>query len=80
MLLDMLKQFKRSFIIVFTKCDKADQKTYLESEELAYKLQAKYDKMNYYVHYTSSDKEMGVEELRNHVLFKILAMEKADVK
>jgi hypothetical protein len=52
----------------------------LESEELAYKLQAKYDKMNYYVHYTSSDKEMGVEELRNHVLFKILAMEKADVK
>lgn len=29
--------------------------------------------MNYYVHYTSSQTLAGVEELRNHILFKVIS-------
>jgi GTP-binding protein EngB required for normal cell division len=39
MLMDMLQEFKRNFIIVFTKCDKASEEIFKESEDLAYKLQ-----------------------------------------
>jgi GTP-binding protein EngB required for normal cell division len=39
MLMDMLKEFQKNFIIVYTKCDKASEITLRESEELAHKLQ-----------------------------------------
>lgn len=73
MLMDMLHSHHKKFIIVFTKCDRAAETHYSKAIEACQQIQHHYDNMSFYVHFTSSAKEAGIDELRKHLMFKIIA-------
>jgi GTP-binding protein len=60
MIIKMLNQMKKQFIIVFTKCDRAQQKQLTEAVEVARELQGKFSTMSFYLHLTSSRQMFGI--------------------
>jgi GTP-binding protein EngB required for normal cell division len=71
MIIKMLNQMQKNFMIVFTKCDRANNKELTEAVEVVKELQAKFTTMSYYVHFTCAKTDFGIPELRNHLLFKM---------
>ena len=60
-LFEMLKSFKKEFILIFTKCDMMSEKDFVEGMKTAEMLLEKYGNMNFYVHFTSSLSFMGID-------------------
>ena len=71
MLLRMLKQHSKHFMLVYTKCDRAKEEHMRESVEMARRLQETFSNMFFYVHYTSARTDEGISELRNHILYRM---------
>ncbi len=71
MLIKMLKSYKKRFMLVYTKCDRAKESHFEESLELAKKLKETMPHMFNYIHYTSSKTGDGIKELRNHILYRM---------
>ena len=68
MLIKMLEQMQKQFMIVFTKCDRANDRELTEAIEVAKEIQGKFKMMSFYVHFTSARDDFGITELRNHFL------------
>ena len=60
-------------MIVFTKCDKMCGEDFKKGVETAEIIRDKYDNSNFYIHFTSSLSLLGIEELRSHLMFEIVA-------
>ena len=70
---NLLKGMNRNFQIVFTKCDRMEEKDYVRGLEVAKKIQEQYQLMSFYVHFTSSRTLDGIDSLRNHIMFQSLS-------
>ena len=73
MLLEMLKDMKKNFILVFTKCDKIHPNNIKDALKIGEDVMSKYSNMNFYTHFTSSANHTGVDELRNHLMFELMS-------
>ena len=60
-LFEMLKNFKKEFILIFTKCDRMNEKDFFKGMEAAELLKERYGNMSFYVHFTSSLTMQGID-------------------
>jgi GTP-binding protein EngB required for normal cell division len=71
MLIKMIHQMQKTFMIVFTKCDRANNKELTEAIEISKELQTKFSTMSFYIHFTSAKSNFGIDELRYHLMYKM---------
>ncbi len=62
-------------MIILTKCDRGNIKQIENTISTCQQIQTKFSTMNNFVHLTSSVEDEGIDQLRNHLLYKIASRE-----